>query len=80
MHKALADHRYEDLQRAAHQMKGSAGSYGYPALTDAAKALEDAMKNRDLAAAVPALERVAALCRAIEENHQPCARAGGGAR
>jgi len=73
MHEALAGHRHQDLRRVAHQMKGAGGSYGYPALTDAAKALEDAAKNEDPAGAATALERLAALCQAIQRGHDLCA-------
>jgi HPt (histidine-containing phosphotransfer) domain-containing protein len=73
MREALAEHRYEDLRRAAHRMKGAGGSYGYPALTDAARALEDAAKNEDPAGAASALERLTALCQAIQRGHDLCA-------
>ncbi len=69
MHEAITDHRYEDLRRAAHRMKGAGGSYGYPALTDAARALEDAAKNEDPAAATSALRRLTALCQAVQRGH-----------
>jgi len=77
MRAALADRRYEDLQRAAHQMKGSGGSYGYPTLSDAARALEDAVKNRDVATAASALNHLAGLCQTIKHGHELCACAGG---
>jgi CheY-like chemotaxis protein len=77
MHGALAQGRYADLQRAAHQMKGAGGSYGYPALTEAAKALEEAAKNEDPAGAASALERLAALCQAIQRGRDPSARSEG---
>jgi HPt (histidine-containing phosphotransfer) domain-containing protein len=67
---ALADRRFDDLRRAAHQMKGSGGSYGYAMLTDAAKALEDAAKSGNAAAALSAFNQVSTLCQAIETGHQ----------
>jgi HPt (histidine-containing phosphotransfer) domain-containing protein len=36
----------EDLQRLAHQLKGAAPGYGYPAIGDAAAELEDAAKGQ----------------------------------
>jgi PAS domain S-box-containing protein len=78
MHEAMAGHRYEDLRRAAHRMKGAGGSYGYPALTDAARALEDAATNEDPAGAASALERLTALCQAIEKGRDRYARSGKG--
>lgn len=40
MHLALAHLDFVTLQRLAHQLKGAAGGYGFPAITDAAKDLE----------------------------------------
>jgi HPt (histidine-containing phosphotransfer) domain-containing protein len=40
IHQALAHQDFETLQRLAHQLKGAAGGYGFPAITDAAKELE----------------------------------------
>jgi signal transduction histidine kinase/CheY-like chemotaxis protein/HPt (histidine-containing phosphotransfer) domain-containing protein len=76
MRRALANGCCDELQRLAHKLKGSAGSYGYPSLTDAARALEDAAKAGDRAAMAPALVRVTALCHAIEETRHACASAG----
>ena len=47
---AVADalaHRadWESLDRLAHQLKGAAGSYGFPTLTDSAAALEQACRT-----------------------------------
>ena len=66
MREAHAAGRHEELQRAAHRLKGAGGSYGYPSLTDACKLLEDAAKAGDNAAAGAALEAVAALGQAIQ--------------
>jgi HPt (histidine-containing phosphotransfer) domain-containing protein len=35
---------WEGLRRAAHQLKGSAGSYGFPVISPAAARLEDAIR------------------------------------
>jgi histidine phosphotransfer protein HptB len=53
----------DGLQRAAHQLKGAAGSYGFHEITDEAAHLERAVRERrgdqDIAAAV---ESLAAIC------------------
>jgi PAS domain S-box-containing protein len=69
MRAALASAQFPDLQRLAHQMKGSGGNYGYPMLTEAAKDLEDAAKAKDIQSAAKALHRVASLCGAIEKGY-----------
>jgi len=46
---------FETLKRLAHQLKGAAGGYGFPAITDAAAALERA--TADDAAKLPELIR-----------------------
>ena len=37
---------WEGLRQAAHQLKGSAGSYGFPAISPAAAELEDAIRRQ----------------------------------
>ena len=61
----MANADFEALQRLAHQLKGAGGSYGYPALTDPAKALEETAKARDHEAAGLAFTPLAKLCQAI---------------
>ncbi len=60
---AAGDAGRANLQRLAHQLKGGAGGYGFPAITEAAAAIEravvDAGGSDDVAAALDAL---AALC------------------
>jgi len=68
MQGALDGGRLDDLQRLAHQLKGSGGSYGYPALTDAAGDLEQAAKARDSEAARSALARLAELCESVRNG------------
>ncbi|MBN2580833.1 MAG: CHASE domain-containing protein [Pirellulales bacterium] len=63
---ALENHRYEDLERLAHQLKGSGGGYGFPALTEVALRLQEAAKASEAAEATQALEHVAEVCRAIQ--------------
>jgi PAS domain S-box-containing protein len=64
MNAALAEERFDDLRRLAHQLKGAGGSYGYPTITTAAVTLEaDARENRGEAAKA-SLAKLAATCRA----------------
>ncbi|MEN6459183.1 MAG: PAS domain S-box protein [Thermoguttaceae bacterium] len=76
MRQAYADKRYEDLQRQAHQLKGAGGCYGYPSLTDACKALEEAAKRRDPAMASELLEVVANLSQLIQQGYEIPVSAG----
>jgi histidine phosphotransfer protein HptB len=39
----------DELGRAAHQLKGAAGGYGFPEVTTAASLLQEACDNRDAA-------------------------------
>ena len=68
MHQAFANHRFEELRRQAHKLKGAGGSYGYPSLTDAAKVLEEAARAEDALVAGTALDVVSRLARAIERG------------
>lgn len=58
---AAPDH--VELTRVAHQLKGAGGGYGFPAITDAARALEQLARagasRRALTEAVDVLERLA---------------------
>ncbi|MFH1731790.1 MAG: response regulator, partial [Planctomycetota bacterium] len=65
MRNALNARRFDELRREAHQLKGAGGSYGYPDLTDAARVLEMTARNRDAASGRVALDRLAALCKAV---------------
>ena len=42
---ALARNDLEALKRVVHQLKGAAGGYGFPSITEQAKCVEDAMAN-----------------------------------
>jgi HPt (histidine-containing phosphotransfer) domain-containing protein len=59
---AIAAGQRDQVKRLAHQLKGAAGGYGYPAITDAAADLEHAaaMGAADLRQQETALVR---LCR-----------------
>ena len=71
MKAAIDNSQADELRRLAHQLKGSAGSYGYPSLSEAAKALEEAAKLGRLDAASKILDHVAALGRAIVKRWEP---------
>ena len=70
MRIALENTQFTDLQRLAHMMKGSGGNYGYPMLTNAAKDLENAAKEKNSQTAGPALDRIVSLCNAIQKGYQ----------
>jgi CheY-like chemotaxis protein/HPt (histidine-containing phosphotransfer) domain-containing protein len=75
MRESFALGNYEHLQRLAHGLKGSGGSYGYPSLTEACRMLEHAVRAREIEAARAALDWVAAVCQAIQNGYVPCAAA-----
>jgi len=53
----------EGLERAAHQLKGAAGSYGFEELTPALTRLDYSVRTlRSEAEILSAIEEVAALC------------------
>jgi signal transduction histidine kinase/CheY-like chemotaxis protein/HPt (histidine-containing phosphotransfer) domain-containing protein len=55
---------YETLERMAHQLKGAAGGYGFPRITEAAAAVERAVsEGLDLASLQSHAETLANLCR-----------------
>ena len=43
--KALATGGLEELESLAHQLKGTAGRYGFPSISDAAAEIESAVKG-----------------------------------
>jgi HPt (histidine-containing phosphotransfer) domain-containing protein len=54
----------ETLKHLAHQLKGSAGAYGFPLITDAAAAVETALSSGvDAALLRSRAEELADLCR-----------------
>ena len=64
MREALKNSDLPTLQRLAHQMKGSGGSYGYPVLTQAGSELESAAKAGDQEACGLKLHALAVMCQA----------------
>jgi len=67
---------HELVRRVAHQLKGAGGSYGYPALTESARTLEDAAKAEDVEGATLALSELAAICKAARRGRNACAATG----
>jgi PAS domain S-box-containing protein len=65
MRKVLENGDHDGLRRLAHQMKGAGGSYGYPMLTEAAKAIEEAAKTEDNYACMLTLDKFTILCQAV---------------
>lgn len=65
---AIASNDVQQLARLAHQLKGAAGGYGFPAITEAARSLEQTVKSsadiRQLAAEVKAVVRLCGMARA----------------
>lgn len=53
------------LRKLAHQLKGAAGGYGYPSITDSAAELEDALRQEllDPGCITSRLEGLIDLCR-----------------
>lgn len=61
--KSLADRDYEALSCVAHQLKGAAGGYGFPAISEAARVVELAAKSREpLETLEPSVAAVTSLC------------------
>jgi HPt (histidine-containing phosphotransfer) domain-containing protein len=62
---ALHERRLEDARRLSHQLKGSAGGYGFPEISVAAERLEAILRaGRD--GADDALAALTALCRRVK--------------
>ncbi len=61
--KTISEQDYDGLKRLAHQLKGAAGGYGFPIITDAARSLEEkARTEQDLDAINTELRQLADLC------------------
>jgi response regulator RpfG family c-di-GMP phosphodiesterase len=60
---ALARNDMEGLKRVVHQLKGAAGGYGFPSITEQAKAVEDAISNAgDRTELKKAVDSLTSLC------------------
>jgi signal transduction histidine kinase/CheY-like chemotaxis protein len=69
MRQAAANSQWDVLLRAAHQLKGAGGSYGYTCLSDAARELESRAKRRDVEAVMLALNNLTKLSERIRVGH-----------
>ncbi|MCX7424875.1 MAG: Hpt domain-containing protein [Planctomycetia bacterium] len=76
MRRAMAHGNHDELRSLAHKLKGAGGSYGYPALSEKCRELEDAAKSQNATAAGPALDVVSMLIEAVQNGYETRARAG----
>lgn len=61
--QSLTQNDFDALVRLAHQLKGAAGGYGFPAITDAAKVVEEAGKtHRNLQKLTADVQQLTDLC------------------
>jgi hypothetical protein len=64
LEEALTDHDLDTVAMLAHRLKGAAGGYGFPAITQAAQDCEASAKDHeDLEALDQQIRRLADLCR-----------------
>jgi HPt (histidine-containing phosphotransfer) domain-containing protein len=62
--RACSAQDVDSLRTLVHQLKGAAGSYGFPAITEAARTLEQATKSESSPETLRALSKaLIALCR-----------------
>ncbi len=67
LESALGRQEWDELRRCAHQLKGSASSYGFPQITQAAGSLEMAIQRREDPANIGSLAaKLAKLCRQVQ--------------
>ncbi|MDA1051281.1 MAG: Hpt domain-containing protein [Planctomycetota bacterium] len=67
--KCWDDTDMESLERAAHQLKGAAGSYGFEELTPALQRLDHSLRtSRPDADILSAIEEVAELCSRVRSG------------
>lgn len=68
---------WDDLRRLAHQIKGAAGSYGFPQITPAAGRLEmSILQARSSNEIESELDSLLSLCNAIRAGASPDADSG----
>lgn len=64
MSQYLIDNRLDDLSRLAHQLKGTGGGYGFPAISDAARRVEhDVTSDQALSQIEQSVAELSDLCR-----------------
>lgn len=67
--QALESNDMELLTRLAHQLKGAAGGYGFPAVSDASKILEKAAKEKQTVDALDKMVRdLAGICQKVSST------------
>lgn len=71
MQSALEREDCEELKRLAHQLKGAAGSYGYPSLSVAAKDLQEQVEQGQWRQAADTMCRIASLAKAVHRGLAP---------
>lgn len=72
MEAALAAADCVALSRLSHQLKGAAGGYGFPAITDAARTLEaSARAQAEFTALEQQFKALADLCKRATANPEP---------
>jgi signal transduction histidine kinase/DNA-binding response OmpR family regulator len=67
---ALRDGRLDKATQAAHQLKGAAGSYGYPAVSDLARELEQQLLREGPAGCEQTMDRLQHFARAAQRGAQ----------
>lgn len=65
MECAIKEGDFEKLRGAAHQLKGSGGGYGYPALTERAGELEQRAKEEIVADCTAVIDDLKKLCQRV---------------
>ncbi len=77
MRRAADQGDHNQLQRLAHQLKGTGGSYGYPALSDLGKRLEDAAQASDTEGVALVLKELAELAQFLVAERRTSATSTG---
>jgi HPt (histidine-containing phosphotransfer) domain-containing protein len=66
MDEALKQGDFETIQILGHSMKGAGGSYGFDAITDIGKSLEQAAKDKDAGGIQKLVQELAAYLDRVE--------------
>jgi len=75
LEKALKDGRFQELSVLAHRLKGAGGTHGYPAVTAAARSLQEAALRSDSAEAERWLKELRSLADRLVPEAPPETRA-----
>ena len=59
---AFSNDDFAELARVAHQLKGAGGSYGFPQITELARALEERADSADVDAVRQSIDDLIAIC------------------